>query len=161
MKTLNSFLRFLQGRKKIGAYIIVMIFLSLGLSFSLQSLLALTLSPVENPLAGNIFRRNGLINEGSDYANILTNAPTGIMGNFQVGTNDLFVSYGNRRVSVGALNPVITLDVGSNDLLRVGNYPNAGRPACNSGLLGSIYYDTNINRPFVCTNTGWLWFGGI
>lgn len=158
MKNFKICSRFFQGRKKIGAYIIVMIFLSLGLSFSLQSLLALTLSPVENPPAGNIFRRNGLINEGSDFANILSNAPMGILGDFQVGTNDFYVNSVNSRVSIGGTSPVTTLDLSANDLLRVGNYPNAGRPTCNSGLLGSIYYDTTANRPFVCTNTGWLYF---
>ena len=156
-KNKNLFKLF-QGRNKIGAYIVVMFVLSLGLSFSFQSLLALTLSPVENPPAGNIFRRNGLINEGSDFANILSNAPTGVMGNFQVGVTDLFVRYGSRQVSVRGTNPATTLDVGGNGLLRVGNYPNAGRPTCDSGLLGSIYYDTTANRPFVCTNTGWLYF---
>lgn len=157
MKNLKTNSRLILGRKKFGFYLVVMLFLSLGLSFSFQSLLALTLSPVENPPAGNVFRRNGLINESDNFANILSNAPLGILTNFQVGAEDFFVDNANRRVSVGSVAlPSTTLDV--EGLLRVGNSTTALRPTCDSDLIGSIYYDTDVDRPFVCTNTGWLYF---
>lgn len=145
-----------QSQKKATFYILIMFILSLGLSFSFQSLLAFTLTPTKNPLADNFFRKNALINENNTETSILVAVPLGVDGNFSVGTNALYVQGSTGATGVGTASPSTTLDV--NGLFRPGNYTTSSRPACTSSARGMVIYDVNINRPIVCTNSGWLYF---
>lgn len=145
-----------KNKTKFIFYIVFTVFLSLGLSISFQSLLAYSLSPVKNPPDGNIFRRNGLINESNNINQILSKAPMGILSSFQVGSNSFFVNESGDRVGIGTTDPQTSLDV--NGLIKLRAYNTSERPVCNAELLGAIYYDSVAERPFVCTSTGWLIF---
>jgi len=143
-------------KHKLASYILVMIILSLGLSISFQSLLAFTLSPVTNPLGSNFFRKNALINENNSDSLIVSNAPLGVYGNFTVGTSALSVQSLTGITGINTVSPSTMLDI--NGLFRPGNYNTVNRPNCISDNLGMVVYDVDINRPIVCTNTGWLYF---
>ena len=140
--------------KKFISYLAITVILSLGLSLSFQSILALSGMPILPPFGDNINRSDVLVDEGDFDSLVNVEIPIGLMSNFQVGTDGLFVDHGNKRVSVNKLIPVTTLDIAGP--LRIGRFSVV--PLCNASLIGSMYYDENDQMPYVCTSGGWLYF---
>ena len=112
--------------------------------------------PTQDPLEGNVYRSKILIDEGADDSIISLEAPMGLMSNFQVGLKALLVDHDNEQVSINSLSSDATLDI--NGGMKIGNFDSLSVPTCDNTLLGSIYYDTSKNMPYVCTTDGWLYF---
>jgi hypothetical protein len=142
--------------KKFFFFFSLSFFVSIGISLVFQSILALTIFPTSAPLLDNIFRKDVLINEADSSGDIEVNVPMAVTDDFQVGTDSLFVK-DSGDVAIGTITPsaFVTVD----GITRIGRYNSSTRPACTSSIVGAIYYDTSVNRPFVCTNNdGWLYF---
>lgn len=142
--------------KKLFFFVGLSFFVSLGLSLVFQSILALTIFPSSDPLLSNIFRKDVLINENNNPDIIRVKVPVATVKDFQVGTDALFVNEtGGVAIGTTTISALLTIDGG----IRIGRYTSASRPTCVLSLVGAIYFDTDINRPFVCTqNDGWLYF---
>ena len=100
----------MQNKLKFAGYLTISIILTLGLSISMQSLLAAWTAPTQNPPGGNPDKP---IDESAVGQTKLGNLSVG--GNFYVGdggTNDvLFVDNANGKVGIGTTTPGYNLDV--------------------------------------------------
>ena len=99
-----------KNKLKFAGYLTISIILTLGLSISMQSLLAAWTAPTQNPPGGNPDKP---IDESAVGQTKLGNLSVG--GNFYVGdggTNDvLFVDNANGKVGIGTTTPGYNLDV--------------------------------------------------
>jgi len=94
---------------KFAFYLIVVITLTLGVSISLQFVLASWQAPSNNPPLDNMPKP---INEGVDSQ--IKSGKLGIGSDFLVGTDTFFVDDTNTRVGIGTINPKNTLHVAAN-----------------------------------------------
>jgi hypothetical protein len=94
--------------KSKSSILILSFLLAIGLSLSLQSLLAVWTPPTDTPPDGNT---GAPITAGTAGSNQIINGDLGVSGNFLVGTNTFFVNQDTGNVGIGTTGPGYLLDV--------------------------------------------------
>lgn len=131
---------------KILIYLIVAVVISVGVSISVQSLLAAWTAPTATPPGGNVATP---INEGSN-----TQVKSGILGI----TNDFYVGIGNTffvdesgttNIGIGTADPKTKLDI--DGVIRTRPRLSA---TCDIDNEGAIYYDSAQDKFRGCIQQG-------
>ncbi|KPA13339.1 hypothetical protein MHK_006454, partial [Candidatus Magnetomorum sp. HK-1] len=68
----------------------------------------------------------------------------------QVNSNSYFL---NGKLGINDNNPKTELDI--NGIVRLGRYTTSDRPACLNEIIGSLIFDTEKGKPFVCDGVKW------